>query len=131
MRSVKTANTGPEMVVRRLLHGMGFRYRLHANELPGKPDVVFRSRKKAIFVHGCFWHGHGCKVGRPPKSRQEYWLPKIEANKERDRRNERLLQGMGWDVLTVWQCELRNTSDLRETLRLFVAGPENPIDTVL
>jgi DNA mismatch endonuclease (patch repair protein) len=129
MRAVKTADTGPEMIVRRVLHAMGFRYRLHAKELPGRPDIVFRKRKKAIFVHGCFWHGHGCKTGKAPKSKLEYWLPKIAANKARDERNVSTLQTRGWSVLNVWQCELKDTPVLRQSLSDFVISGENSIDT--
>ena len=84
MQAVRTRDTGPEMIVRRLLHSLSYRYRLHRNDLPGKPDVAFLSRRKAIFVHGCFWHGHGCPQGRPPKSRLDYWKPKLDGNRERD-----------------------------------------------
>lgn len=120
MRSVKTKDTGPELIVRRLLHAAGLRYRLHAKDLPGKPDIVFRRKKKAIFVHGCFWHGHGCDKGRAPKSKQDYWLPKLEANEGRDRRNVAALEAAGWTVLTVWQCDLKDIEALRKTLSDFV-----------
>src|SRR3712207_4654869 len=102
MRSVGTQNTGPEWIVRRLLHSNGYRYRLHPKRLPGKPDIVFPSRRKAIFVHGCFWHGHKCDKGRAPKSRLDYWAPKLEANAARDARNLRQLADLGWEALTVW-----------------------------
>ena len=108
MRSVGTANTGPEMTVRRALHRRGFRYSLHRRDLPGSPDIVFPSRRKVLFVHGCFWHGHSCRWGRLPKSRLDYWQPKIEANRKRDARNVKDLQDDGWAVLVVWQCELRD-----------------------
>ena len=110
MRSVGTANTGPEMVVRRALHHRGFRYSLHRRDLPGSPDIVFPSRRKILFVHGCFWHGHSCRWGNLPKSRIEYWRPKIEANRKRDARNVKDLQDDDWAVLVVWQCELRDKS---------------------
>ncbi len=116
MQAVKSRNTGPEMIVRRILHSMGYRYRLHRKDLPGKPDVALISRRKAIFVHGCFWHGHGCPKGRLPKSRLDYWQPKLDNNRERDRRKEEQLRSLGWSVLVIWQCE---TADLEAlTLRL-------------
>ncbi|WP_273429313.1 DNA mismatch endonuclease Vsr [Marinobacter sp.] len=123
MSSVKTKDTGPEMVVRRLLHRSGYRYRLHAKDLPGRPDLVFRSRKKVIFVHGCFWHGHEkCRFGNPPKSRLDYWLPKLQANRARDERTIRSLREQGWDVMIVWQCEVKETADLLERLVNFLEG---------
>lgn len=129
MRSVRTANTGPEWTVRRLLHARGYRYRLHAKALPGKPDIVFSTRRKAIFIHGCFWHGHGCKKGQPPKSRLDYWGPKLEANKLRDSRNVEQLRDLGWDTLIVWQCETADSEGLSKRLTAFLAEPKNPIDT--
>jgi len=108
MQSVKTRDTGPELMVRRILFALGYRYRLNAENLPGRPDIVFRSRMKAIFVHGCFWHAHGCRKGRAPKSRLDYWKPKLKANKARDAAQVRTLKKLGWSVLTIWQCE---TSD--------------------
>jgi len=108
MQAVKTRDTGPELMVRRILFALGYRYRLNAENLPGRPDIVFRSRMKAIFVHGCFWHAHGCRKGRAPKSRLDYWKPKLKANKARDAAQVRTLKKLGWSVLTIWQCE---TSD--------------------
>lgn len=107
MQSVRQKDTGPELTVRRALHALGYRFQLHRKDLPGRPDIVFRSRKKAIFVHGCFWHGHDCPKGRPPVSRREYWIPKIEENKARDERTVNMLQQMGWECLCVWQCEMK------------------------
>lgn len=107
MASVGTKNTRPELVVRQALHRLGYRYRLHRRDLPGSPDLVFPGRKKAIFVHGCFWHGHRCRWGKLPKSRLDYWKPKIEANRERDRKNVEALRDAGWSVEVVWQCELK------------------------
>lgn len=109
MSRIRSKDTKPEMIVRRMLHGMGYRYRLHAKDLPGKPDIVFRSRKVAIFVHGCFWHNHqdpNCKRAKMPASRQEFWKPKLDANRDRDTRNAQQLEALGWTVLTVWECEL-------------------------
>ena len=120
MQSVKTENTAPEMVVRRLLHRLGYRYRLHRKNLPGKPDIVFGRLRKAIFVHGCFWHGHECSKGRLPKSRLEYWRPKLAANQERDRRTEEHLHAMGWSVLVIWQCETTDLDTLTIRLQDFV-----------
>ncbi|WP_419857335.1 very short patch repair endonuclease [Candidatus Palauibacter irciniicola] len=120
MQAVKSRDTGPEMVVRRLLHSSGYRYRVHRRDLPGRADVAFLSRRKAIFVHGCFWHGHGCPKGRLPKSRLDYWGPKLNANKERDRRKEEELRSMGWDVLTIWQCETADLEALAGRLHGFL-----------
>ena len=120
MQAVRTRDTGPEMIVRRLLHRLGYRYRLHRKDLPGRPDVAFLSRRKAIFVHGCFWHGHGCPKGRLPKSRLDYWEPKLSGNKERDKRREEELRSMGWDVLVIWQCETADLGDLAGRLHGFL-----------
>ncbi len=121
MSRVKSKNTKPELVVRRLVFGMGYRYRLHSKNLPGHPDLVFPGRQKAIFVNGCFWHGHpGCRYGRLPKSRVEYWQAKIEQNQIRDRRNTALLEANGWRVLIVWQCELKNIETLANRLNEFI-----------
>jgi DNA mismatch endonuclease (patch repair protein) len=123
MRAVKGRDTGGEMVVRRLLHRMGYRYRLHRAELPGKPDVAFPCRRKAIFVHGCFWHGHDCARGaRMPKSNRDYWTAKITRNATRDARNGECLQAMGWSVLTLWECELKDEPTLAGRLRSFVGA---------
>lgn len=116
MRAVHSTNTSPEMAVRRLLHANRYRYRLHRKDLPGKPDIVFPSRKKAIFVHGCFWHGHTCKRGaRVPKANQEYWLRKIQRNVERDKDHLERLKELGWSVLIIWECEIKDLERLKET----------------
>ncbi|WP_150723558.1 very short patch repair endonuclease [Pandoraea capi] len=121
MSRVGGTNTTPELVVRKLLFSLGFRYRLHDARLPGRPDIVFRGRCKVIFVNGCFWHGHeGCRYGRLPKSRIEFWAAKIERNRERDRQNEKRLREMGWCSLTVWQCELKNLEELAKKLYDFL-----------
>lgn len=120
MQSVATKDTGPELAVRRLLHGLGYRYRLHIRDLPGTPDIVFAGRKKVVFVHGCFWHGHSCAQGRGPKSRKEYWSSKLAQNTARDARNVASLEAMGWSVLTVWQCELRDPDALTKKLLTFL-----------
>ena len=121
MRAVKGADTGPEMLVRRLVHRMGYRYGLHCKDLPGRPDLVFRRLRKVIFVHGCFWHMHSCPAGRIPGSRRQYWGPKLEANALRDRRHVAALRKAGWNVLTVWECELRNEEKLASRIRRFLA----------
>lgn len=120
MQAVGTKNTGPEWVVRRLLHSAGYRYRLHARELPGKPDLVFPRRRAAVFVHGCFWHSHGCSKGQPPKSKLEYWGPKLEANRVRDERQRQDLEELGWRVFTVWQCETKDEHSLLQRLANFL-----------
>ena len=122
MQAVRGKDTGPEWTVRRLLHGLGYRYRLHRKDLPGKPDLVFPGRKTAIFVHGCFWHAHGCRYGQPPKSRLDYWLPKLEQNKKRDAEKRAQLEALGWKVLTVWQCDARDIEALTARLRVFLDG---------
>lgn len=124
MANVRSKDTGPERIVRSLLHRAGFRYRLHARDLPGKPDIVFRRQKKVIFVHGCFWHGHGCRYGQLPKSREDFWSAKIRRNCERDRSAISSLQMAGWHVHVVWQCELRNLSAVVEDLASFCAQGE-------
>lgn len=113
----------PEMTVRRLVHGMGFRYRLHRKDLPGKPDLVFGPRRKVIFVHGCFWHQHSdpqCRIARAPKSRLDYWQPKLTRNQERDRENEAALRHQSWDVLTVWECQTKDLETLKARLEGFL-----------
>jgi DNA mismatch endonuclease (patch repair protein) len=123
MRAVKGRDTKPEITVRRMVHAMGYRYRLHRDDLPGKPDLVFSSRKKIIFVHGCFWHGHDCKRGaRVPKTNRQYWKRKIGRNIERDERNFAALQAAGWEVMPVWECEIRAEETLKNRLCAFLAG---------
>lgn len=118
MTSVKREHTSPEIAVRRLLHAMGLRFRLHQRSLPGSPDVVLPKRKTAVFVHGCFWHRHaGCRYASSPKTRQEYWIPKFAANVERDARKAAELETLGWRVLVIWECETRNLAALEERLR--------------
>lgn len=121
MALVRSIDTKPEMLVRRLLHRMGYRYRLHRRDLPGTPDLAFTSRRAVIFVHGCFWHRHaGCSLARLPKSRTEFWTSKLEGNRERDARKIDALEALGWRVLTVWECELRDTEALADRLRCFL-----------
>ena len=112
MRRIRSKNTKPEVILRSLLHRRGYRFRVHVKELPGKPDIVFHSRRKAIFVHGCFWHQHsGCREGRIPGLRREYWVPKLARNVKRDAAAIRSLKAQGWDVLTVWECEFGKASE--------------------
>jgi DNA mismatch endonuclease (patch repair protein) len=121
MRAVKSKDTAPEMTVRRLVFSLGYRYRLHGAQLPGKPDLVFVSRKKVIFVHGCFWHGHDCRRGdRQPKANADYWRQKIGRNKVRDQSNVKQLQAAGWDVLIVWECEIRKHDELAPKIETFL-----------
>jgi DNA mismatch endonuclease (patch repair protein) len=128
MKAVGTKHTGPELVVRRMLFCEGYRYRLHKRDLPGTPDIVFSTQRKAIFVNGCFWHGHGCHKGQAPKSKDQYWGPKLEANRLRDARNIEHLNAMGWTVLVVWQCELKAANRLRRRLIRFL-GTKYPRST--
>ncbi|MDP3328271.1 very short patch repair endonuclease [Parvibaculum sp.] len=123
MRRIRSKGMKPEMAVRRLVHGMGYRYRLHRKDLPGKPDLVFASRKKVIFVHGCFWHQHDdpeCLDGRPPKSNTSYWLEKLKRNVERDTENRKKLKVEGWNSLVIWECETKNADDIRELIVAFL-----------
>lgn len=120
MQAVGTKDTSPEWAVRRILHRLGFRYRLHRKDLPGTPDIVFPGLRKAINVHGCYWHGHNCSKGKLPKSRLCYWGPKIERNRQRDAEKESALKDLGWDVLTVWQCETASPDTLEERLLSFL-----------
>lgn len=116
MSRIRSADTKPEMVVRRLIHGLGYRYRLHRKDLPGTPDLVFPSKRKVIFVHGCFWHMHEdpqCPLARLPKSKLDFWLPKLEGNKKRDSIAQEKLRALGWDVLTIWECQLRDLDTLK------------------
>ncbi len=118
---VHSKDTGPELAVRRLICKMGYRYRLHVKALPGKPDIVMFGRRKIIDVRGCFWHGHcGCKYGRLPKSREDFWKAKIERNLQRDAENLHVLEGEGWRVLVVWQCDLKDLELLKTRLYEFI-----------
>ena len=122
MSRVRSKDTKPEMQVRSLVHRMGFRYRLHDRNLPGNPDLVFPSRCKIIFVHGCFWHRHGsrCEYTRWPKSKLDFWKPKLEQNHERDKVVRRELRKLGWRVLVVWECQLKNIDVLATQVRAFL-----------
>jgi len=121
MSRIRSRNSKPELIVRRLVFSMGYRYRLHDRKLPGKPDLVFRSRHKVIFVHGCFWHRHGaCRLARLPKSRLTFWQAKLEGNRVRDAQVLRQLAQMGWNVMIVWECETKKLDTLKEKILEFL-----------
>ncbi len=121
MARVRSKNMRPELLVRKLVFALGYRYRLHAKDLPGHPDLVFRPRKKVIFVHGCFWHRHReCALARMPKSRLDFWEPKLEGNRQRDEKNTKALAREGWNVLTLWECELKDVGRLERRIRRFL-----------
>lgn len=125
MARVRSENSRTEIAVRRLLHRMGYRFRLHRRNLPGSPDIVLPGRRKAIFVHGCFWHRHpdpDCALARLPKSRLDFWLPKLERNRERDLEQQARLADLGWRFLIVWECELRHVEQLENKLLKFLDG---------
>lgn len=127
MGRVRSRDTGPELFVRRLIHGMGYRFRLHRRDLPGCPDLVFPRRRKIIFVHGCFWHQHydpNCRLSRIPKSRLDFWEPKLTANHLRDLSSQAALIALGWQILVVWECELRHKEQLENKLRRFLEAEE-------
>lgn len=121
MAAIRAKDTKPEMIVRRLMHALGFRYRLHVRSLPGCPDLVFRSRGKVIFVHGCFWHRHTCKLGTPvPRTRPEFWKAKLEGNQARDIRHARALDELGWTAMTIWECEVADAETLARRIIEFM-----------
>ena len=121
MSRIRGRGTRPEMAVRRLVHGLGYRYRLHGKHLPGRPDLVFARRKMVIFVHGCFWHRHpGCRLARTPKSRVDFWRAKLDGNRERDLLTQRELRDLGWRLLVVWECELNNLDSVAERITDFL-----------
>ena len=129
MRAVRSRDTGTEMVVRRAVHRLGGRYRLHRTDLPGTPDMVFPARRKVIFVHGCFWHGHDCRRGnREPKANAVYWRAKIDRNRQRDSTVCTALTSMGWDALIVWECETRDRAVLEAALKGFLFGDVDRAD---
>lgn len=124
MRRIRAQDTAPEMRVRRLVHRLGYRYRLHRRDLPGRPDLAFPSRKKVIFVHGCFWHRHpGCSRTRTPKSRVSYWEEKFRSNVARDVRKQAELRTLGWDFLIVWECETHNLEEVARRVVDFLDKP--------
>ena len=120
MSRIRNVDTKPEMIVRRLVHGMGYRYRLHARDLPGVPDLVFRPRKKVIFVHGCFWHQHGCCQYRQPRTKREFWIPKLAKNKARDAKVQRELRKLGWRIMVIWECQVKREAILRTRIKRFL-----------
>lgn len=120
MSRVRSIDTKPELVVRRLVHSMGYRYRLHSGTLPGSPDLIFSSRRKVIFVHGCFWHQHGCRKYRMPRTRRDFWEPKLERNKVRDRKVRAELRAMRWQVMVIWECQTKNLDRLQHRLVAFL-----------
>lgn len=123
MRSIRSGDTSPEWRVRRIVHSMGFRYRLHVRDLPGCPDLVFPRLRKIVLVHGCFWHPHGdCRYSHIPKSNLDYWLPKLERNRARDKRNIAALRRMGWKVLIVRECEAADSARLSKRLEKFLTA---------
>ncbi|HEU4981961.1 MAG TPA: DNA mismatch endonuclease Vsr [Acidobacteriaceae bacterium] len=122
MASIRGKNTKPEKAVRSLLHKLGYRYRLHRRDLPGKPDLVFPSRRKVIFVHGCFWHMHDCRWGRVvPATNSNFWQEKRQKNRDRDSRTMAALTEIGWRVLVVWECQIKDTNSLTKKLRSFLS----------
>lgn len=120
MSRIRSKNTRPELTVRSILHRLGFRFRLHRADLPGRPDIVLPRHRKAILIHGCFWHGHSCRLASKPKSNQQYWTDKIAKNKDRDARNRIELEAAGWEVLELWECDIRAATGLDERLEAFM-----------
>jgi DNA mismatch endonuclease Vsr len=120
MALIRSIDSRFELRVRTALHKRGYRYRKHDRKLPGKPDLVFSSRQKVIFLHGCFWHGHPCRLGRLPKSRREYWVSKINGNRARDEKHKKALRKLGWKSLTVWECELKRFDKLITRIERFL-----------
>jgi DNA mismatch endonuclease (patch repair protein) len=126
MRRIQKRDTKPELAVRRMTHAMGFRFRLHRRDLPGVPDLVLPRHQKAIQIHGCFWHQHeGCRLARQPKSRLDYWLPKLARNAERDHETRAALEAAGWSYLVIWECETQKPEMLQSILRRFLLGGAN------
>ena len=127
MSAIRAEGMKPEMVVRKMVYRMGYRYRLHQHHLPGRPDLVFSSRKKVIFVHGCFWHQHDlrtCKIVRLPKSNTSYWIPKLKTNAERDSQHYRSLKELGWAVLVIWECEIADMKSIERRVRRFLGDKQ-------
>ena len=121
MRRIRSENTAPEKALRQILKSLHYKFRPHVKNLPGRPDFVFPKERKAVFLHGCFWHLHGrCKIARMPKSKLSYWLPKLKGNKKRDRNNAARLRYQGWKILTVWECQMTDISRVRQRLSAFL-----------
>jgi len=125
MSRIRGYDTGPELLIRSMLHRLGYRFRLHRKDLPGTPDLVFPVRRTAVFVHGCFWHGHDCSRGRLPSSNVPFWERKIGKNKQRDDRVQKVLRKQGWKVLVVWQCETKDHAGLAKKLTRFLEAGNN------
>jgi DNA mismatch endonuclease Vsr len=127
MAGIRGENTRPELIVRRLLYSMGYRYRVHLRRLPGRPDLAFTRRRKAIFIHGCFWHNHkGCPLAHVPKSRSDYWRGKFDGNRARDERNLAQIREAGWEVALIWECEIKDEAVLAARLVEFLGPPRRP-----
>jgi len=127
MAAIRSRNTRPERLVRRLAHGLGFRFRLHRRDLPGSPDLVFPRFRSVVFVHGCFWHRHTCTAGcKQPATNRAYWRAKFKRNKQRDVENKRALRQVGWRVLVVWECQLRHPESVKRRLLAFLAHDKPP-----
>jgi len=125
MRAIRKTNTKPEIAVRRLLHAMGLRFRLHRRDLPGSPDIVLPRHRAVVLVHGCFWHQHaGCRHANVPRTRPEYWLPKLARNVQRDAEAEAALQALGWRVLVIWECEIKEEVALHARVKAFLFGSD-------
>lgn len=125
MARIRSKDSKPELIVRSIIYSLGIRYRLHSTDLPGKPDIVVRKQKKAVFVHGCFWHQHSkCRDGRLPKSRQEYWTEKLENNIKRDQRVQLSLIEMGWSYIVIWECQTKSRCEIRENIKEFLLHSE-------
>ena len=126
MARIKSKDTKPEIAVRRLIHRMGYRFRLHRRDLPGNPDLVFPKFRKVIFIHGCFWHGHHCRSGKNrPLSNRDYWDAKLDKNKARDKKNRRMLKKLGWETLVIWECQIADSSTLRKRIVEFLEKSEH------
>lgn len=123
MRAIRSKGTKPELAVRHLVYAMGYRYRLHRHDLPGRPDMTFPGRRKIIFVHGCFWHQHpdpDCKLAHRPRSNLDYWEPKLQRNQERDSEHQARLRALGWGALVIWECEVKKDQGLDKRIREFL-----------
>jgi DNA mismatch endonuclease, patch repair protein len=121
MSRIRKRDTSPEIAVRKIVYGLGYHYRLYKNSLPGCPDIVLTKYQKVIFVHGCWWHRHNCRLGRrTPKSRLNYWLPKLQKNKERHKQNLKKLKSQSWEVLTIWECQISNFEKLNARIKEFL-----------
>ncbi|MGA8028755.1 MAG: DNA mismatch endonuclease Vsr [Bryobacteraceae bacterium] len=126
MRAIRSKDMLPELRVRSLIHRLGYRFRLHRKDLPGKPDLVFAPRRKVVFVHGCFWHSHDCAIAHVPKSNRDYWQPKLQRTTNRDKRNVEALQAKGWQVLVIWECEVRDGGTLKKRIKQFLGVRPSP-----